>query len=570
MRLLSLELIGKYKGLKDQYFDFRNTEGNILALIGLNGSGKSQLLELIAETFAYLERKKRKDFKTRNWFDCDIKLSYFISEVDLELHEHEYSVWIDRQGYVHCTKNGEEFFDLENLSLPSHVIGYSSGLNENLQRAFIKNSIQYLDVMNAKRRLEENLMLIQHDQDIHRQKNTEIRQEFFDQRIKNKYLYYKARYPGVFPDIGEIRVSDSYNLGLRATPVPMMKYLDHDSTCLLLAGLGILNSEEQKKLFNKEQRFKWVYAVKFRYDLRKFKYDPGALLDIEKLIQCIGGVESRNFTPLSERTSEDFYNQFELDYLVGEILLDFSEPKLHEKLRDAFFESKILFEKLYRIQLLGAEFWPSNIKRDLRQDKFDLNVKKPQKWAAPLQVLYLKLCDEREQVINFEDLSDGEAQLTQMLAMSATFKESRVLFLLDEPETHLNPAWRTYFHSYLDEATKTVHDYPNPWLQYFISTHSPFMISSLKKENILFFKRNHNNLIELEPVADETYGASFDVIIKSFFELKTLISQTVVDDINQRLNMSRNIEEKKSLIDWIDKELGDSMEKAYLLKKLEK
>ncbi|MDC4293041.1 ATP-binding cassette domain-containing protein, partial [Acinetobacter baumannii] len=59
MRLLSLELIGQYKGLKDQYFDFRNTEGNILALIGLNGSGKSQLLELIAETFAYLERKQR-------------------------------------------------------------------------------------------------------------------------------------------------------------------------------------------------------------------------------------------------------------------------------------------------------------------------------------------------------------------------------------------------------------------------------------------------------------------------------------------------------------------------------
>lgn len=29
MRLLSLELIGQYKGLKDQYFDFRNTERNI-------------------------------------------------------------------------------------------------------------------------------------------------------------------------------------------------------------------------------------------------------------------------------------------------------------------------------------------------------------------------------------------------------------------------------------------------------------------------------------------------------------------------------------------------------------
>lgn len=56
MRLLSLTLDGQYKGLKNQVFDFSETSGNIIALIGLNGSGKSQLLELISETFAYLER----------------------------------------------------------------------------------------------------------------------------------------------------------------------------------------------------------------------------------------------------------------------------------------------------------------------------------------------------------------------------------------------------------------------------------------------------------------------------------------------------------------------------------
>jgi len=78
MRLLSLELIGQYKGLKDQYFDFQNTEGNILALIGLNGSGKSQLLELIAETFAYLERKQREDFITRTPLPFGVNVQYLI------------------------------------------------------------------------------------------------------------------------------------------------------------------------------------------------------------------------------------------------------------------------------------------------------------------------------------------------------------------------------------------------------------------------------------------------------------------------------------------------------------
>ncbi|WP_287010647.1 hypothetical protein [Alteromonas sp.] len=63
MRLLSLTLDGQYKGLKDQTFSFEYTDDNVIAFIGLNGSGKSQLLELIAECFAYLERLQRNDFK---------------------------------------------------------------------------------------------------------------------------------------------------------------------------------------------------------------------------------------------------------------------------------------------------------------------------------------------------------------------------------------------------------------------------------------------------------------------------------------------------------------------------
>ncbi len=47
MRLFSLSLCGSYKGLKDQFFDFSYAQGNAF---GLNGSGKSQLLELIGES----------------------------------------------------------------------------------------------------------------------------------------------------------------------------------------------------------------------------------------------------------------------------------------------------------------------------------------------------------------------------------------------------------------------------------------------------------------------------------------------------------------------------------------
>ncbi|MDX1302045.1 ATP-binding cassette domain-containing protein [Photobacterium sp.] len=49
MRLLSLSLQEQYKGLKDQAFDFSESQGQVIALIGLNGSGKSPLIELIGE-----------------------------------------------------------------------------------------------------------------------------------------------------------------------------------------------------------------------------------------------------------------------------------------------------------------------------------------------------------------------------------------------------------------------------------------------------------------------------------------------------------------------------------------
>jgi ABC-type polysaccharide/polyol phosphate transport system ATPase subunit len=53
--LLRLEIVGRYKGLKDQTFDFSGSSDSIPTFVGLNGSGKSRLLELIAEVFGYLE-----------------------------------------------------------------------------------------------------------------------------------------------------------------------------------------------------------------------------------------------------------------------------------------------------------------------------------------------------------------------------------------------------------------------------------------------------------------------------------------------------------------------------------
>ena len=47
--------------------------------------------------------------------------------------------------------------------------------------------------------------------------------------------------------------------------------------------------------------------------------------------------------------------------------------------------------------------------------------------------------------VDYASLSDGEHQLAQILGVFAMVDQEKVLFLLDEPESHFNPPWRIKF-----------------------------------------------------------------------------------------------------------------------------
>ena len=566
MKLLSISLDGEhgYKGLTPDTFDFSQSEGRLLAFIGLNGSGKSQLLELIGETFSYLERYKRDDFKVRCSLGFSVSVIYQINiENDPDVlsypdemivsgnYEPTLKVSVLENGSVEIAVDKDNVWESLNLNeryfpIPN-LVGYSSGLNENLQRSFMKNSVQFYDIMRVRKNRRKELGL-------------DIVTEADIVEINERYL---KRYPHIFgaPE-GEALEQDGL-LSLREsdTEIPKNLFMDYDCCALLMTSFAMLPDEEINAIL-KEVRFKLPKLIKFKYDLRRGLATVDAVKDITILIRsggedCVDGI--------GNRTTDKEYDLYELDYLAGFITLDLSNQDVKKRLSSANYNEPLrLFERLYKIQLLGVSNWQGDDLKKLRKCDFIETVKKPLKTKLPLSVERLELADENGYCVNFDDFSDGEAQLIQILAAARIFRDEQTLFLFDEPETHLNPSWRTYFHQYLTKANQVGDIWTNS-TQTLLSTHSPFMISSLKKSDVYRFERNDNGHIRMTPATEQTYGASFDVLIKQYFGLKSLISQSVISEIREKLKLG-----DEEALAWINENLGMSPEKAYFQRKLSK
>lgn len=566
MRLLSLTLNGQYKGLKDQSFDFRRTTGNVFAVIGLNGSGKSQLFELISETLAYLERWCREDFTTKKGlgfgvtvqYEWDFRYEPFArarpNEIPDDAHTVKLSVSVGRSGNVSASwfrdNDWKKLRDPSTIPIPN-VVGYASGLNENLQRSFMKNAVQQFEVRRISARRQKELA-----GDIDEYDQSEINQRYVE---KYPHLFKaqtgEAFEQGGFLDIVEVNSRASHFV-----------YLDYDNVTLLLLSLSVLPPEDVGELF-KELAFKYPSKAVLSYDLRSGVVYEDSIKDVQ-LLTRIAGVD--NFSPVGQRSTDAQYESYELDYLSGKITLDLRDRDVLGGLRESNYGNPYtLFGRLFKLQQLGVKNWPYPARQILKNDDFLGTVKKPLKTRLPLHVSTLLLADETGREVSFDDLSDGEAQMMQVLAATKVFSASQSLMLFDEPETHLNPSWRTYFHHHLSQAVFETND-SQTISQLFISTHSPFMVSSLKQENVFLFERKENNVISMEPASSQTYGASFDLLIKDFYGLRSLVSQSVIEEVKRRL--PKNVDDGEGPVDarrWIETNLGESMEKAYLLRKLQ-
>ncbi len=114
----------------------------------------------------------------------------------------------------------------------------------------------------------------------------------------------------------------------------------------------------------------------------------------------------------------------------------------------------------------------------------------------------VKKRDEHGGKVSFTQLSEGELQMLTVLGLMRITREDHCLFLLDEPDTHLNPIWKLRYFDDIEGVLGDFHagafssafsrafDTSAGQSQILITTHDPMMVGSLKREQVHILRRD--------------------------------------------------------------------------------
>ena len=152
---------------------------------------------------------------------------------------------------------------------------------------------------------------------------------------------------------------------------------------------------------------------------------------------------------------------------------------------------------------------------------------------------------------DINELSSGEKQLfLRTLAIKMLNPENSII-LIDEPELSLHPKWQQRIVDVYRKIGKNN--------QIIIATHSPHILGSVRKENIMLLDKNEDGKIVIK-TGDElydSYGQPTERILEDIMGLKTTRNQEIFDKLEKIREM---VNEDKYETDDFKKEYGDLKE----------
>jgi len=132
--------------------------------------------------------------------------------------------------------------------------------------------------------------------------------------------------------------------------------------------------------------------------------------------------------------------------------------------------------------------------------------------------------------VTFRELSEGEQQLLTVLGLLRFTAEEESLFLLDEPDTHLNPRWCVDYLTYLKKFVGG--NEKNQETSHIVfTTHNPLAVAELVKEQVQILVRadESRKIAARQPEIDPRGMGYAGIVTSDMFGLAAALDQHTLD-----------------------------------------
>ncbi|PTQ86986.1 restriction system-associated AAA family ATPase [Nitrosomonas ureae] len=535
---------------------------------GPNGSGKSNLLEALAAIFFQLEiLRVRRSFLPKILQEADQDFSPTAFELDYLIRvPPEYiqpgspewtKVCLRKQFGGKITFYWEDWpafntdiysdqsIHLVDLLAPEFVLGYSSGENEILSLPFFKlRFVQFDEYWQA---LKQQLPY---------SGRPETRLAYLDNGFSQAILVCnllfqdEATLQPFREDVG-IEALQEFRIIIRRSIAVSPEVAE-----------GFLSGEYAERGYVQDD------YVASNPALRKDSESGRHTVNLMQLLEA-GPNSAPNFVPLVNRLKRCATLSY-VDDATDTLILDYWVNKETKKAFQANFDNDplVLFQAFQVLLTLNLYSVSDALKTDLYRSNSHYVSETVPTLASDQRIMRFKFVRFRkqgvEQPMMLKELSDGEHQLLHSLGMCLLFRNTNSLFLLDEPETHFNPDWRSNFITRLRQCLPDAGDVGQEML---ITTHTPFLISDSRPDKVLVFAKDKTSgAVSISHPDYNTLGASINKITMNTFGKRETIgghAHALLDALRARFE--QGAEDKEALITEIHQQLGDSVERVLLI-----
>lgn len=501
-----------------------------LCLVGANGAGKSQFLQVVAEAFqtvfhAMVDEEER----AKGNEDLQFEIEYVIHPARAR---EPVLVRLSRRGegkrrpalkierrkgleWVECPLNRPATRDL----LPSRIIGYTSGDNETLSLPFLVSRSGYADAV-ATRALEKE------------------------------------------PD-GKSR----------AKPIPdtRLMLVDYGTHLEVLVANLVLGSAAEREALLSDAKLSDLHSFRCVVQLahRAVPKLPARQASTRKRkgVQLTEELESY-IDQLRRCSTCHSYDEKSETYVFDFLVSDETRTAFRH-----FWGATIeLYSALHKLAMLNdlaiSRETRKRLRREIDTRRFASRLPEPQDEDRVFRFEQVRFRPRiGVGVVDYVSLSDGEHQLAQILGTMCMASFANVLFLLDEPESHFNPQWRVKFISRLMDlptasGKRGEAGGASAQQDCLLTTHSPFVPSDMSREKVLIFKKKESR-VEVRRPDIETFGTTFDTILDECFEVRPPMSEVPRREIEDLMQSA-----DRAAIEAGISRLGDSVERVFLMDRL--